>query len=110
MVERAKYIGFRIPAVIAILIVLPFITFEWTTRSDLPRSNFSPLMVLSMWLYAAVSVQLLMRVVRTVRAGNMTIPNLGFLLLQVALVGFIAWSWVALVVDQMPCFLGATGC
>jgi hypothetical protein len=101
---------FRFPAVIGLLMVLPFMTLEWMTRSDLPRSTFSPLWFFMMWLLAAVFVLMLIRIVKTVRAGNVEMANLGFLVLKVAFSGYIAWSWVTLVVDQMPCFLGATGC
>jgi hypothetical protein len=102
--------GFRFPAVIALLMVLPFMTLEWMTRSDLPGATFSPLWFFIMWLLAAVFVLMLMWIVQTVGAGNIGTANLGFLVLKVAFLGYIAWSWVALVVDQMPCFLGATGC
>jgi hypothetical protein len=102
--------GFRFPTVIGLLMVLPFMTLEWMTRSDLPRSTFSPLWFFMMWLLAAVFVLMLMRIVQTVGAGNIGTANLGFLVLKVAFLGYIAWWWVALVVDQMPCFLGATGC
>lgn len=110
MGEKATFIGLRLPAAIGVLVVLPFATLEWATRSHLPRSTFPPIMFFVMWLVAAVVVLILTRMMRMLRAGNLRFTNLGFLAVQGAVVIFITWSWMALVVDQMPCFLGATGC
>ena len=29
---------------------------------------------------------------------------------KVVLLGLVAWYWIGLVIDQMPCFLGAPNC
>ena len=47
-----------------IFAVLPFMILEWSTRSDLPRSDASPILWIFMWLPSAVFIAILMPVVR----------------------------------------------
>lgn len=97
-------------ASLGFLLVLPLAILEWVTASELPRSNFAfPLFVI-MWFLIVVFILGLLQVVRTARAGNITMANGVFLAFKVVVLGVIAWSWVGLAIDQMPCFLGATGC
>ena len=100
---------FVLSAITGFLFVLPFVTLEWMTKSDLPRSNFPIPLFVVMWFFAAAFTLILVGVVRSVRAGNTAMARATFVLRIVAL-GLIAWNWVGLVIDQMPCFLGATGC
>jgi hypothetical protein len=93
-----------------ILGVLPFMILEWTTRSNLPRSNASPMLWVVLWFLSAVFFAILMLLVRFVRAGNSIIARPVSLVLGVVFLALIAWNWGALVMDQMPCFLGGTGC
>jgi hypothetical protein len=44
------------------------------------------------------------------RAGNSILANPFSLLLSVIFFAVFAWQWVALIMDQMPCFLGGSGC
>ncbi|MEX2553671.1 MAG: hypothetical protein WD627_11805 [Actinomycetota bacterium] len=107
-----KRIGdrFLFAAIVGLAMVLPFMTLELATATDAPRSRFGFPMFGIMWLLAAVFVLMLMPIVRSLRAGTMAIASPASLVLRVAVAGLIAWSWVALVIDQWPCFLGATGC
>jgi hypothetical protein len=93
-----------------ILGVLPFMILEWTTRSDLPRSNASPLLWVILWLLSMGFIAVLMLIVRNVRAGNKILSNPFSLLLGVIFLTVFASQWMALVIDQMPCFLGGSGC
>lgn len=93
-----------------IFCVLPFMILEWTTRSNLPRSNASPMLWVVLWLLSAVFFAILILLVRFVRAGNNIMARPVSLLLGVVFLVLIAWNWGALVMDQMPCFLGGTGC
>jgi hypothetical protein len=93
-----------------ILCVLPFMILEWTTRSDLPRSNASPMLWVVLWLLSAVCFAILMLLVRNVRAGKSIMTSPVSLLLGVVFLVLLAWNWGALIMDQMPCFLGGSGC
>lgn len=93
-----------------VLCVLPFMILEWTTRSNLPRSNASPMLWVVLWFLSAVFFVILTLLVRFVRAGNSIMARSVSLLLGVVFLALIAWNWSALVMDQMPCFLGGTGC
>jgi hypothetical protein len=98
------------PAIISFLIVLPFMILEWATRSNAPRSNASGILFVIMWLLPMLSIFTMMPIVRNVRAGNSIVANPIHLVLRVVFSAWLVWMWVALVMDQMPCFLGATGC
>ena len=94
-----------------IFCVLPFMTLEWATRSDLPRSDASPMLWIVMWLPSAIFIAILMPIVRNLRrARHSILANPVSLLLRVGILIFLAWIWGTLVIDQMPCFLGGSGC
>jgi hypothetical protein len=98
------------PAIISFLIVLPFMILEWATRSNLPRTNASGILFVIMWLLPMLSILTMMPIVRNVRAGNSIVANPINLVLRVVFSGWLVWMWVFLVIDQMPCFLGGSGC
>jgi len=98
------------PAVISFLIVLPFMILEWATRSNLPRTNASGILFVIMWLLPMLSIFTMMPIVRNVRVGNSIVANPINLVLRVVFSAWLVWMWVALVMDQMPCFLGGSGC
>ena len=100
----------KLPAMIGFFFVLPFLIFELATRSNLPRSNASIILFVLMWLLSTAFIAILMLIVRNVRAGNYILANPVFLLVSVVFLVSTAWGWGTLVIDQMPCFLGATGC
>ena len=100
----------RVPAIIGFFFVLPFLILELVTSSNLPRSNASIVLIVFMWLLSTAFIAILMLIVRNVRAGNNILANPVFLLFSVVFLVSIGWEWSALVIDQMPCFLGASGC
>lgn len=102
--------GLGLPAIISFLIVLPFMILEWATRSDAPRSNASGILFVIMWFLPMLSILIMMPIVRSVRAGTSIAAKPINLVLRVVFSAWLVWIWVALVMDQMPCFLGATGC
>lgn len=94
-----------------IFCVLPFMILEWATRSDLPRSDASPMLWIVMWFLSAVFIAILMTIVRNLRqAVNSIHANPISLLVRVGFLIILAWNWGFLVMDQMPCFLGGSGC
>jgi hypothetical protein len=96
--------------IVGLLLVLPFAVMEWSTSTGAPRSDFHVAWFVAMWFSAALFLQVLMSMVHAMRAGTFAIANPVWFALKLALLAVIAWSWVGLVVDQWPCFLGATGC
>ena len=99
------------PVISFIFCVLPFMVLEWATRSDAPRSDASLMLWIVMWFLSAVFIAILMPIVRSLRqAGNSILANPVSLLLRVGFLVLLAWNWGALVIDQMPCFLGGSGC
>ena len=101
------------PVISFILCVLPFMILEWATRSNAPRSDASPMLWVVLWLLSTgfiVVLMLLVRNARRARAGNRILTNPFSLLLNAIFLAVFAWQWLALVIDQMPCFLGGSGC
>jgi len=100
----------KLPAIISFFFVLPFLILELATRSNLPRSNASIGLFVFLWLLPTIFFAILIPVVRNVQVGNNLMANSVSLLLRVVFLVVLAWEWGVLVIDQMPCFLGATGC
>jgi hypothetical protein len=100
----------KLPAIIGFFFVLPFLILEFVTRSNLPRSNASIVLFVFMWLLSTAFIAILMLIMRNVRTGNNILAKPVFLLFSGVFLVSIAWQWGALVIDQMPCFLGGNGC
>ena len=98
------------PVISFILCVFPFMLLEWATRSNLPRSNASPMLWVVLWFLSTGFIVVLMQMVRNIRVGNSILAKPLSLLLSIILLAIFAWLWTALIIDQMPCFLGGTGC
>lgn len=98
------------PVISFIFGVLPFMILEWATRSNAPRSDASPMLWVVLWFLSTGFVSVLMLIVQSIRAGNRTLANPLSLLPGVICFAVFTWLWVALVIDQMPCFLGGSGC
>ena len=96
----------RVSAIASSLLVLSFAILELVNRRAIHEFPI-PLFAM-MWLLAFSFVYILTRITRrdAARAGrSLSTRFLGALLLIM-----IAWAWVGLVVDQMPCFLGVPNC
>lgn len=98
------------PLISFVLCVLPFMVLEWATQSSAPRSDASPMLWVVLWLLSTIWIALLMTSIRYLRQAEtmMTIPT--SLWFRFVMVVIAAWLWGALVIDQMPCFLGGSGC
>lgn len=97
------------PAILSLILVLPFMLLEVVSRRNLPES-FPVFLFSLLWLLPTVFIITLMPMVRTVRAGNSLIANPVTLLLKVVLLAVVAVVWASLLMDQMPCFLGVPNC
>lgn len=91
------------------VLVLPFIILELVNRRDFPNGFPIPLFGF-MWLTALTFIAILMPIVRSYQASSQTAPSSLSVLPRIALLALIAWMWVSLVIDQMPCFLGVPNC
>lgn len=99
------------PVISFSLCVFPFMILEWATWSGAPRTDASPILWVVLWLLSTISIAILMTIVQGLRrVGNKIMANPAFLLFRLVLVILFAWLWVVLVIDQMPCFLGGSGC
>ena len=99
----------RSPAIISLLLVVPFIIMELVNRRNFNEGFPFPLFGF-MWVLPILFILTLTPMVQTVRAGNSLMANPISLLLKVAFLLFLAWFWGNIVVDQMPCFLGVPNC
>ena len=102
-------INLRSPALISLLLVLPFMILELINRQGFNEGFPIPLFVI-MWLLPLIFIVVLMPIVRNVRAGNSLMASPISPLIRVVLLILIAWMWTSLLIDQMPCFLGVPNC
>ena len=99
-------------AIISLGLVLPFMILELINRRNLQEGLHGfpvPLFGL-MWLLSFAFIFTLIPIVRSLRAENRNLTDRLTLLSRVLLLTVIAWIWVSLVMDQMPCFLGVPNC
>jgi L-lactate permease len=107
----ARLNHFRRPAIISSFLVLPFVMLEFINAWPVPdfaRSLPVPLFAL-MWLLGFSFVSILSRMMQDESAHVRRIPALAAGL-GVVVLALIAYAWVGIVVDQMPCFLGRPNC
>jgi cation transport ATPase len=99
----------RSPAIISSLLVLPLVGLEVINRRGFDEGFPFPLFGI-LWLLPVTFMVALMPIVRTSwRDGTLrTVPV--SLLFRVAFLILVAWLWVAILLDQMPCFLGVPNC
>ncbi len=107
----------RAPAIAGLLLILPFAIMEFMFNIlNNPRAlNAKGLIGLTvlfglLWLLPTVFMAILLPMVRIVRAGTVTFANPVFLVLRVVALLILAWVWGALIIDQLPCFLGVPNC
>jgi hypothetical protein len=101
--------NFRSPTIISLVLVFPFIILELVNRRNFNEGFPIPLFGI-LWLLPMIFIFTLMPILRNVQAGNSIIANPINLLLRVAFLAPIAWMWVGILIDQMPCFLGVPNC
>jgi hypothetical protein len=100
----------RIPAIAGFLTTLPLMILEvvnrWNFNEDFPRI----IMFVMLWLLATLFSLTVTPIVRNVRAGTGVLANPAALVLRSVFLALLAWLWLGLVLDQIPCFLGAADC
>ena len=100
---------FRYPALISLLIVIPFIIMELVNRRNLPDEFPIPLFAI-LWLLTMLFLLMLKPLVQNIRAGNRPLANPVGFLVRVVFLGFMAFLWLGILLDQIPCFLGVPNC
>jgi hypothetical protein len=100
--------NFKTAAIVSSILVLPFMILELINRRNI-YSGFPIALFVFMWLLPLAFTIILMPILRTLLTENRTVNPIS-LVPRVALLLLIAWLWVSLVVDQMPCFLGVPNC
>jgi len=99
----------RSPAIISLLLVVPFMILELVNRRNFNEGFPVPLFGF-LWILPILFIITMMPIVRNIQAGNSIIANPIILLIRVVFLAFIAWMWISLMIDQMPCFLGVPNC
>ena len=106
---RNIFIILRAPAIISLIVVLPFMSLELINRQDFHEDFPIPLFGI-LWFLPVIFILILMPIVRNVQAGNKMKVTLASFLVRVAFLILLAWFWVSIILDQMPCFLGVRNC
>jgi len=110
MMRAALLSKLKLPLIFSTLLVLPFVALEWINRQSF-NEGFPFVLFSILWLLPIPFFAILLPIVQDVRAGNnIFITNPVALLLKVALLALIAIVWSAVIVDQLPCFLGIPNC
>lgn len=103
-----KIIGQLVVAVvIGFLLTVPFFITEAITTSGFVTSGFPLALFNTMWVIASLFMFL---VIPFVMAKGRPKGRTLYIVLRIALILILARMWIGLVIDQWPCFLGATGC
>jgi hypothetical protein len=106
---QAILTNLRLPALISLLLVIPFMIMEVVNRRGFNEGFPIPLFVM-MWLLPLSFILTVMPIVRNLRAGNSLITQPVSLLIRIVILVFVAWMWTSLLIDQMPCFPGVPNC
>ena len=104
-------IDLKSAALVSFILVLPLAILE-SLNNTVIRPNVPGLIVLFtlLWLLPVAFILVLVPIARTVRAGNSVMANPINLLFRVALLSLIAMMWGGIMMDQIPCFMGAPNC
>ena len=106
---KTAFSNLRSPALISLLLVIPFMIIEVINRRNFNEGFPIPLFVM-MWLLLVLFLFIGMPIVQNIRTGNSLLANPVILSLRVIFLIVIAWFWANLLIDQMPCFLGVPNC
>jgi hypothetical protein len=97
------------PVAIACLLVIPFMILEFMNRRAYSEP-FPYQLFAMMWLMAFCFGFIFIPTIRNLMPGRSGSANPLILLASLASLFLLAWGWIGLVNDQMPCFLGVPIC
>ena len=101
---------FGIASVIGLLLVSPLaiLEFQYATVSR-QSSDYAALFGL-LWLLIVAIVVVAVLTVRSFKPGHTMLSKLRVLGIEVILLVFMAGTWITIVKDQFPCFIGVANC
>ena len=94
---------------IAAGLVLPFVVLEIVNGGGF-TINFPVVLFVVLWGLAAVFLLVAKSLVPRLQTDRKLALSGLRLLPRLVLLAAIAWMWVGIVADQMPCFLGVPNC
>lgn len=97
------------PVIAACLLVGPFMLLEYVNRREYAE-GFPFQLFAMMWLMAFCFAYIFIPTARTLMPGRTGSVKPLIVLPALASLFLLAWGWIALVGDQMPCFLGVPAC
>ena len=95
-------------AIVASVLVVPFMILE-VVNQDL-SAGFPVALFVVMWGLALAFISILIPILRSLQPGHRNVSNTIVVLPKIVLLIGIAWLWIAILGDQMPCFLGVPNC
>jgi len=102
------FANLKVSAFISLVIVSPFLILEIINKQDLPGSFPYPLFGI-LWIVMLLFVFLIRPIVQSFQTGAPHL-SIGNLITRSVLLISLAYFWVRIVIDQMPCFLGIPNC
>ena len=104
-----RHEDFKTAAIVSSGLVLPFMILESVNGRNFPH-DFPIVLFGLMWLMTLVFTVITLSFRRSLESGTRTVVESIGLMSKVVTLILIAWMWLSLVVDQMPCFLGVPNC
>lgn len=98
---------FRV-VLIGLALIAPFIALEAVTTSFFSRSGFPATLFFSMWVNASIVVASMQIVFKNIQ-GDVRRSLVPFVAVATTFI-LSTTALVAITIDQMPCFLGGSGC
>lgn len=99
-------------AIIGLILIAPLALLE--IRNNLADTgalwNFPIPLFVVLWLAPTAFIITALPIARRLRAGENILTRPAALLLRLTFLALVSVSWVYLVYDQMPCFLGVPNC
>ena len=100
---------FITPAIIGLILVVPFMIMELINRPGVV-GDFPIALFLFLWALPVVFILVMIPITRSWRKGIGFTLSPAKLLFRLASLVLIAWIWISIIVDQFPCFLGVQNC
>lgn len=100
--------SFKKPALISTVLVLPFMILQLVNKRA--ADGFPLVLFALMWLLPFTFVLIPLPIPQKPGAEKKRRINPLTLIPRVAILILIAWFWIGLLADQMPCFLGVPNC
>jgi len=106
---KNKFTILKLSATISLLVVLPFIIMELVNRR-VYHEDFPFVLFGALWLASTLFFLTLLLIVRNFRSANRGKKVFLVFGIRIAALILLAWFYISILVDQMPCFLGDINC